>query len=170
MMFKRFSIAAALFVATAAVFSAFAPGAAAETPPQPDAFVAGRGVLVAHGTGVAAVKGRMDYRATAGEAVLLVKDIAGDARVDVEGIGGTGEWRGFKVYFGFHGSAHITGSDVAVIVVGRDIDLRAAARGWAYLKGHGTYSVNGHELQRWTEAGAFAGFAPAPVIPATPAP
>lgn len=169
-MLKRLPIAAALFVVAAAVLSAFAPGAAAETPPQTDAVVAGRGVLVAHGTGVAAVKGRMDYRATAGEGVLLVKDIAGDARVEVGGIGGSGEWHGFKVYFGFHGSAHITGSQVAVIVVGRDIDLRAAGRGWAYLKGHGTYSVNGHEPQRWTEDGTFAGFGPDPAIPAPPAP
>ncbi len=165
-MLKRLSIAAAVLGAVAVAFAAFAPAASAETPPPaPAAVIAGRGLLTAHGAGVAAVKGRMDYHATAAEGVLLVKDIAGDAQVDVDGHGGTAEWRGFKVYFGFHGSAHITGSDVAVIVIGRDIDLRVLGRGWAYLKGHGAYRVNGGPPHDWTDDGAFAGIAPDPPSP-----
>jgi len=165
-MFKRLSIAATIIGATAVAFAAFAPAASAATPPPaPEAVIAGRGLLTAQGTGVVAVKGRMDYHATADEGVLLVKDIGGDAHVDVDGHGGTGEWNGFKVYFGFHGSAHVVGSDVAVIVIGRNIDLQVFGRGWAFLKGHGTYRVNGGEPRPWTDDGAFAGLAPAPLAP-----
>ena len=45
------------------------------------------------------------------------------------------------MYFGFHGNAHIVARDVAVIVVGQDIDLHVTGKGWAFLKGHG--SVHG---------------------------
>jgi len=162
-MFKSFSIAATIIGAAAVAFAAFAPAASAATPPpSTDTVIAGRGLLTAQGTGVVAVKGLMDYEATAAEGVLLVRDIAGDARIEVDGRGGTGDWNGFKVYFGFRGRVHITGSDVAVILVGRGIDLRVAGRGWAYLKGQGTYRVNGGEPRPWTDAGAFAGIAPAP--------
>jgi hypothetical protein len=167
-MFKRLSIAVTILGAATVAFAAFAPAASAATPSRPDAVIAGRGLLTAHGAGVAAVKGLMDYHATADEGILLVKDIKGDAHADVDGYGGTAEWRGFKVYFGFHGSAHVVGSDVAVIVVGRGIDLQVAGRGWAYLKGDGTYRVNGGEPKPWTDAGAFAGIAPAPPSAPTP--
>ena len=67
---KLMGITAVLGVAMLA-FAAFAPAASAQTPPPGDAagnaFVAGRGVLVAHGAGVAAVKGAMDLHATAAE-------------------------------------------------------------------------------------------------------
>jgi hypothetical protein len=64
-------------------------------------------------------------------------------------------WNGFRVYFGF-GEAHITGTDVAAIVVGRNIDLHAIGVGWAFLKGQGTFEVNNRGPFRWTNEGAFA--------------
>ena len=142
-------------------FAAFAPAASAATPPPavPNAFVAGRGVLTAHGTGVAAVRGAMDLHASAAEAILLVKDPTGNAQVDVDGYGGKGEWLGMTVYFGFHGTAHIVGRDVGVLIVGRDIDLKVVGRGWAYLRGHGTFSVNGGPPQPWTDDGVRTDFA-----------
>ena len=46
--------------------------------------------------------------------------------------------------------------DVAVIVVGTDIDLRAKGKGWAYLQGRGYYFVNGFGPFPWNERGGFA--------------
>ena len=157
-MLKRAFVAAAFLGAAASAFTAFAPAASAATPPPagaaPSAFVAGRNVLTAHGSGIVAVKGAMDLNASAAEGVLLVKDPTGDARIDVDGYGGQGEWNGVKVYWGFHGHAHIVGRDVGVMIIGRDVDLRVIGRGWAFLKGHGSYSVNGGPPQPWTEDGA----------------
>jgi len=143
-------------------FAVFAPSASAATPPAgaaPQVFVAGRGVLTADGTGVIAVKGTMDLNASAAESILLVKDPTGNARIDVDGYGGTGEWLGMKVYFGFHGHAHIVGGDVGVLIVGRNIDLHVIGRGWAYLRGHGTYTVNSGPPQPWTQEGVRANVA-----------
>ena len=153
----------AILGAAMVAFAAFAPSASAQTPPGDaagQAFVAGRGVLTAHGSGVAAVKGAMDLHATAAEGILLVKDPTGNARIDVDGYGGTGHWLGMTVYFGFHGNAHIVGRDVGVLIVGRDIDLKVAGRGWAFLRGQGTFSVNGGPPQPWTEEGARFDVAP----------
>ena len=164
-MMKKLAVLAAIISLAGLAFAGAASTADAATPPRPSVVLAGRGVLDAHGTGVAAVKGLIDYHASAAEGILLVKDINGDAHVDVDGVGDTGEWRGFKVYFGFHGNANIQGTDVAVIVVGRDVDLHVFGRGWAYLKGDGQYSVNGGDRHPWTDEGAFAGIAspdPAP--------
>lgn len=163
-MLKRMAIAAAILAVAGMAFSAMAPAASAAEPTPgariPAVLLHGAGVLDAHGTGVAAVKGLMDYRATADEGILLVKDIHGDARVDVDGFGGTGEWRGFKAYFGIHGNVHIVGSDVAVILVGHDIELHVAGKGWAFLKGEGRFTANGHGPFPWTADGVFGSVTP----------
>ena len=158
-MLKRMAMAAAIVAAAGMAFSAMAPSASAAEPTPaartPDVLLHGAGVLDAHGTGVAAVKGLMDYHAKADEGILLVRDISGDARVDVDGFGGSGEWRGFKVYFGIRGNVHVVGTDVAVIVVGHDIDLHVAGKGWAFLKGEGTFTANGRGPFPWTQDGVF---------------
>jgi hypothetical protein len=102
----------------------------------------------------------MDYRVRADEGILLIKDLNGDAQVDVNGLGGTGEWRGFKAYFGIRGNAHIVGTDVAVIVVGHDIDLHVEGKGWAFLKGEGTFTANGRGPFRWSAEGVFGSVTP----------
>jgi len=163
-MYKKIGIAVAILAVATLAFSALAPAASAAEPTPaariPSVLLHGTGVLDAHGTGVAAVKGMMDYQMTGEDGVLLVKDINGDARVDVDGFGGTGEWRGFKAYFGIRGNVHIVGTDVAVIVVAHDIDLHVAGRGWAFLKGEGTFTANGHGPFRWTADGAFVSVTP----------
>jgi hypothetical protein len=88
--------------------------------------------------------------------VLLVKDIAGDAVVHVQGHGGTGQWNGFTAYYGVDGEAHVRGSHVAVVIVADDVQLHALGAGWAFLKGHGTFEVNNRGPFRWTADGAFA--------------
>jgi hypothetical protein len=163
-MFKKIGMAAAVLAIAGIAFSAFAPAASAAdptpTPRFPSVLLRGAGVLDAQGTGVAAVKGMMDYHVTGEDGILLVKDIKGDAKIDVDGVGGTGQWHGFTAYFGIRGNAHIVGSDVAVIVVAHNIDLHVAGRGWAFLKGEGTFTANGHGPFEWTPDGAFASVTP----------
>lgn len=154
-MFRKLGFVAAAIGAVALAFSAFAPVATAQEPVD-DVMLRGRGVLEAHGSGLAAVRGNMDYNVHAEQAVLLVRDEDGDARIHVEGYAGKFQWNGFDVYFGFHGRAQVVGPSVAVIVLGEGIELHAAGHGWAFLKGRGVYSVNGLPPQPWTEEGSFA--------------
>jgi len=161
-MLKRIGL---LAVAVAVALSALAAVATAahaqeaETQRRDGTFLLGRGVLDAQGDGLVAVKGKIDLYARADGGVLLVKDIAGDAAVRVDGEGRSVTWHGFTAYFGFEGAAHVTGSDVALIVVGEDIELHVVGIGWAYLKGEGTFEVNNRGPFRWTPEGTFAGVA-----------
>lgn len=161
-MFKKLGTAAAILAVAGMAFAALAPAASAAVPatPVPNVLLRGTGVLDARGTGVAAVKGKLDYHARADEGIVLVKDLNGDARVDIDGFGGKGEWNGFQAYFGIRGNIHISGTNVAVIVVGHDIDLHVTGRGWAFLKGQGTFTANGHGPFPWTEEGAFGSVTP----------
>jgi len=154
-MFRKLAFVAAALGAAALTLSALAPAATAQEPAE-GVRLHGRGVLEAHGSGLAAVRGNMDYNVHADQAVLLIRDEGGDARVHVEGYAGKIQWNGFDVYFGFHGSAQVVGPSVAVIALGEGIDLHAAGEGWAFLKGRGVYSVNGRPPQPWTEEGSFA--------------
>lgn len=167
-MFKRISILAAVLGAFALAFAAFAPAtpALAEDGDRGGTFLRGRGVLDARGDGLVAVKGHVvEYEASADRGILLVKDLAGDMTFEVEGEGDcTARFHGFIVCFGT-GSAEITGNDVAVILVGNNLNVHAAGKGWAYLKGRGSYTVNGHGPFPWNPDGGFAGIAPEPAAP-----
>ncbi len=157
-MFKRLSIVAGALVAAVIAFGAFAPAMPASAEDERDGtFLRGEGVHEARGDGLIAVKGRMNYKAHADRGVLLIKDIAGDAEIDVQGEGDcSAEWNGFMLCFGT-GEAHITGSHVAVILVGNNIGVSVEGKGWAYLKGRGQYKVNGHGPFPWNPDGGFAG-------------
>jgi len=159
-MFRKLALTAlAVFAIAAAGAAAFAPAASAAGPKPPlrDVFLKGAGTLDAQGTGVAAVRGLVDYTANgAPNAMLLVRDVDGDASVQVDGYDGTGTFLGFTVYFNFTGTAHITATDVGVVLIGEDVSLHAVGRGWAYLRGNGTYTVNGGEPHPWLGEGGFA--------------
>ncbi len=129
---------------------------AAGAAPASAAVVAGSGTLTANGTGVVGVRGAGDETASATNGIILVKDIGGGATIDITGATGHAPYGEFTAYFGFT-SAHVSGSQIAVVVVGQNINLTATGRGWAYLKGNGTFSVNGGELQPWNPNGGFAG-------------
>ncbi|MBI2724503.1 MAG: hypothetical protein HYX50_05520 [Chloroflexi bacterium] len=145
-------------------WAAWAPAASAAGPtPTPTAgrvLVRGTGVLDAQGDGLAAVRGKMALRVSASEGVLLVRDMDNDAVVNVKGDGRTVQWNGFTVYFGFQGEATVVARDAAVIVVGKDINLHVEGRGWAFLKGRGTFTANGQGPFPWTEAGTFGSVTP----------
>src|SRR5438034_568515 len=150
-MFRKLS---AVGLIVAASFVAITAGAG----PASAAVAAGGGTLTANGTGGVGARGLLDEQVTATNGILLVKDIGGGATIDVVGATSHAPFGEFTAYFGFT-SAHITGTQVAVIVVGQDIDLTAIGRGWAYLKGTGTYTVNGGATQPWRADGGFAGIA-----------
>ena len=147
------------------MFSAFSPSATyaadpAPTPAVPDVILHGAGVLDAQGDGIAAVKGAMDLHVSASQGILLVRDPNHDAFVHVDGNGQTAQWAGFTVYFGFDGNARVIARDAAVIVIGKDINLHVEGRGWAFLKGQGTFTANGHGPFPWTDDGAFGSVTP----------
>lgn len=161
-MFNKLSILAGVLGVAALAFAAAAPSASAQEQARDGTILQGQGVLDARGDGLVAVKGRIDYTAHADRGILLIKDIAGDAEIDVQGEGDcSGRFHGFIACFGT-GEAHVTGSDVAVILVGSNLGVHVEGRGWVYLKGRGQYTVNGHGPFPWNPDGGFAGVAPEP--------
>jgi hypothetical protein len=165
-MFKRVLAGAAGLSLIAVAMLAATPGGVSAADPTPTAtprahtVIGGTGVLDAQGNGVAAVRGAMDLSVSASEGMLLVRDFNHNAVVHVDGNGQTAQWLGFTVYFGFNGNATVKAPDAGVIVVGKDIDLHVAGRGWAFLKGNGTFTANGHGPFPWTPDGTFGSVTP----------
>ncbi len=153
-MLKKVGLIAGLAVGVMLALAALAPEASAEEG-RGHVRLQGEGTLTAHGDGLAAVRGRIEATVSARGGVLLVKDVAGDAVVEVHGHGDTASWNGFDVYFGA-GEATISGSDVAFVVVGNNVELTATGKGWAYLKGKGSFYVNDRGPFCWTFDGRFA--------------
>jgi hypothetical protein len=93
--------------------------------------------LIADGDGLALLfgKGVIDL---SGNGILWVRAEEG-ATVEVTGYGEQEVFPdGWQQYAGFHGTAHIEGSRLRVILAGVDVHLEATGRGRAYLWGHGT--------------------------------
>jgi hypothetical protein len=68
---------------------------------------------------------------------LWIKDAAGDAIIEITGSGQKEEFPdGWIQYAGFHGTAHVQGARIGVIVAGVDIELTSQGRGLARLWGH----------------------------------
>jgi len=99
----------------------------------------GEGSLTAQGDGIAILRGRGTVDLS-GNGILWIRDAAGGAVIEVTGSGQKEEFPdGWIQYAGFHGTAHIEGARIAVIVAGVDIDLTVQGRGMARLWGHGSY-------------------------------
>ncbi|GEM_PF-1019872 len=91
-----------------------------------------------------------------GHGVLRVKDVGGDASIDVSGTGNRQDLEnGWTQYEGF-GSATISGSDVRITVSGSDLSIRAVGSGSATLDGSWsteTASVSGNSNSNDNESG-----------------
>ena len=99
----------------------------------------GEGSLTAQGDGIAILRGRGTVD-LGGNGTLWIKDAAGDAVIEVTGSGQREEFPdGWIQYAGFHGTAHVEGSRIGVIVAGVDIELTAQGCGLARLWGHGSH-------------------------------
>ena len=84
---------------------------------------------------------------------MSVKDVGGDAEIDVKGYGRKKELPdGTVVYAGFGGRAKISGSNVIVKVEGVRIHLVAHGKGVVVLKGKGVYRTKGTR-GKWTTDG-----------------
>lgn len=114
--------------------------------------VHGKGSLTAEGDGIAILRGRGTVDLN-GNGTLWIKDRAGDAVIEVTGSGERKEFSdGWIQYAGFHGTAHVEGSRIAVVLAGVDIVLTAEGRGIVRLWGHGTYEGS-HGTGEWKATG-----------------
>lgn len=135
-----------LVLAAATLLASFGVAATASADVQED----GKGSLTAHGDGIAVLGGKGKVELT-GNGILWVRDVAGDAMVEVTGYGEKKEFNdGWVQYAGFHGTAEIKGSRIIVMVAGVDIDLEAKGRGRCRLWGHGTYEM-GDRSGEWSQ-------------------
>ncbi|MDY6892229.1 MAG: hypothetical protein SVO26_00735 [Chloroflexota bacterium] len=118
-----------------------------------------RGTLTAQGDGIAVLGGRGVVDAS-GNGILWVKDRAGDATIEVTGYGQMKVYEdGWVQYAGFHGTAHIEGSRIIVVLAGVDADLTAEGRGRVRLWGHGTFQIGDRSGEWNTGRGTHLKFA-----------
>lgn len=118
--------------------------------------VRGEGSLTAQGDGIAILRGKGTVDLS-GNGILWIRDVAGDAVIEVTGEGEKEEFPdGWLQYAGFHGTAHVSGSRIAVIVAGVDVELTAHGRGVAWLWGHGSYQSSADGAGKWNTTGLGA--------------
>ena len=125
--------------------------------------VGGTGTLQAQGDGTAAVQGAGTVTIS-GNGGLIIYDRDGDATIEISGVGqrsveSTRNGRQYVRYIGFNGTATITGESFTVILRGTGIELNAEGTGRAWLKGRGTYIVNGNEGE-WSAGGTYIDLGP----------
>lgn len=147
---KKLGFVGAVALVAVVAFAALSPSASASEPGGGTGggggtslpFTAIPGVLDAHGDGIMAAAGLLDLRICADDGLLLVKK--GDAKI-TGGTAFTGEadWLGLHVYFGFHDCMYLTGAKTAALVVGTGLKLYARGVGIAFLKGVGSYTLDG---------------------------
>ncbi|MDO9516928.1 MAG: hypothetical protein Q7J10_02655 [Methanosarcinaceae archaeon] len=110
----------------------------------------GAGTLTTEGNGTAVFSGNLNITINATNAKLVVKDLAGDAEINI-----TGDYtlvnddedeenddnnRAF-VYHNFTGTVNITGSRLTVMVNGENLSITAEGDGSSILSGRGSYNV-----------------------------
>lgn len=112
----------------------------------------GSGTLTAEGSGTAVLSGDLTLDMTATNAKLVVKDLAGDAVVTIDGeyteindndddVDEEDDDNRALVYHNLTGTVQITGSRLTVMVHGDDISITAEGKGSVILSGTGTYKV-----------------------------
>ena len=110
----------------------------------------GAGILTTEGSGTAVFSGNLDINISATNAKLVIKDLAGDANISIEGNytlvnddedEEDDDNNRALVYHDFTGTAHITGSRLTVMVHGDDLNITAEGDGSSILSGRGSYYV-----------------------------
>ncbi len=110
----------------------------------------GTGTLIAEGSGTAVLSGDLTLDMTATNARLVIKDLAGDAVVTIDGeyteVNGDDaadedDDNRALVYHNLTGTVQITGSRLTVMVRGDDVSITAEGKGSVILSGIGTYKV-----------------------------
>jgi hypothetical protein len=132
---KRTSVIMALLLALAL---SLAPAAGAEE-------FSGRGTISARGAGLAIIRGTGQVEIEGhGVGIVWVKDAE---RLDASGDGYRWEIpeTGTTVFLGWSGSIHTSGHDMTIWMAGGLIEFTASGQGKVYLRGRGTYVLNGHE-------------------------
>ncbi|WP_129597045.1 hypothetical protein [Methanohalophilus profundi] len=114
----------------------------------------------ANGNGTAVISGNFDINLSATDAKLVVKDLTGDATIEMDG-----EYERFTpeesmgrgtpaaVYLDFTGDAHINGSRLTMMVSGENISIDATGTGSTVFTGEGTYTTDS-ETMEW--AGTYS--------------
>lgn len=109
----------------------------------------GEGMLTAEGSGVVKVFGNGSLEVS-GEGNLTVIDYGGDAEEKVEGYGNKIDYGNSTIFYQGFGSAEISGSNVTVIIEGKNLKLEAKGRGTVFLNGTGTYKTKKGLEGDWT--------------------
>ncbi|WP_319507094.1 hypothetical protein [uncultured Methanolobus sp.] len=112
----------------------------------------GTGTLNAEGNGAAVLSGNLSMSFTSTDAKLVIKDLAGDAEIDIDedeydfsnidSGNSTDNNRAF-VYHNVTGDVYINGSRLTVMLRGSDIKYEVNGTGTVVLSGDGTYGVDG---------------------------
>jgi hypothetical protein len=112
----------------------------------------GSGGVTAEGSGTAVFSGDLGITLSASASTLVIKDISGDAVIEVEGEHDPAGRSGFEdvsspavVYTNFTGDAFISGSRLTVMVRGIDISVEAEGNGSAMFSGEGSYVLRDDE-------------------------
>ncbi|MFZ4828711.1 MAG: hypothetical protein ACOYLB_15280 [Phototrophicaceae bacterium] len=117
----------------------------------------GSGTVTANGDGRAAIMCSACTVTLSGDGLLAILDSEGDSEVSISGAGRSSQretdWGTATVYQGFNGSVTISGAFVAIALRGENISLNANGTGRVWLRGQGSYTING-ENGNWQEAGS----------------
>ncbi|AKB85645.1 hypothetical protein [Methanococcoides methylutens] len=118
----------------------------------------GEGPLNAEGDGTIVLSGQLNVTINATDAMLVIKDLNGDAYINVTGEYDlvneerAGEGDHALVYHDFTGDAIINGTRLTIMVRGEDMTIFAEGSGSASLSGEGNYRIGEGD-----EAFGFAG-------------
>jgi hypothetical protein len=123
---------------TLALTLLMAPTASAEE-------ISGTGTISARGAGLAILRGSGEVEIEGhGAAIVWVKDAE-----TLEASGQGHRWEipetGATVFVGWTGTVYASGYEMTVWIAGGVIEFTASGTGKVYLRGRGTYVLNGHE-------------------------
>ena len=146
---RPLALPAALALSFAATsVAAAAPASSAATVVQ------GTGTIAASGDGYARAAGSFVLTGSMDGGWVKVSGLAGPDIVRITGW--TSRTRlvdGSLLFRGVHGTVYVAGRRIAVAMSGPHIRFVATGHGEVFLKGAGTYSLNGGTAQPWSSPG-----------------